>query len=99
MVIPRLHRTTGVSGTPIPRPKRPITAECSFSIITDVITAAVAFGGTGVMPPPLASLPATTLIPKLVTEFGLIGTKLRSSRRPSEPQHIQGQCRISKEWM
>ncbi|KAB2611056.1 hypothetical protein D8674_019088 [Pyrus ussuriensis x Pyrus communis] len=59
---------------------RSIAAESSFSIITDVITAVVAFGGTGVMPPPLASLPATTLIHKLVTDLNIFKSSVGSPK-------------------
>ncbi|CAN6587046.1 unnamed protein product [Malus baccata var. baccata] len=51
------------------------------------------------MPPLMASLPATTYLHELVREFGQIRTKLQSPRCPSEPQHLQDQCRIFKEFM
>ncbi|KAM2710343.1 hypothetical protein EV2_047918 [Malus domestica] len=51
------------------------------------------------IPPPLASLPTTTYLPKLVREFEQIRTKLRSPMRPFELQHLQDQRRVFTEWM
>ncbi|KAB2630738.1 hypothetical protein D8674_008257 [Pyrus ussuriensis x Pyrus communis] len=90
-------RATGVSGIPIPRPKKVVATKSSHSIHVEVATIAVASGGAGVMLPLLASLPAITSLPELVRKFGQIRTKLRSLRHPSEPQHLQEQHRIFKE--
>ncbi|XP_009353190.2 uncharacterized protein LOC103944450 [Pyrus x bretschneideri] len=99
---PRLPQASGVIGIPIPWPLKVAAAE-SFPVIhADVAHAAPAtpaFDGPGVMPSPLASLSATTSLPELVKEFGQIVTKLRSTRRPYEPQHLQDQRRIFREWM
>ncbi|KAM2053949.1 hypothetical protein FF1_003520 [Malus domestica] len=51
------------------------------------------------MSPPLASIPSTKSLPKLVREFRKIRKRLRSLRFPSEPQNLQDQRRIFKEWM
>ncbi|XP_050122548.1 uncharacterized protein LOC126600070 isoform X3 [Malus sylvestris] len=98
----RPSRATEVSGISIPWPQRVAAAE-SFhpapAEVTHVDPAAPAFDYAGMTPSPLASLPATTSLPELVREFGQIMTKLRSTRRPSEPQHLQDQRRIFREWM
>ncbi|XP_018502252.1 uncharacterized protein LOC108867029 [Pyrus x bretschneideri] len=98
----RLPQASGVLGIPIPWPQNVAVAE-SFPVIPADVAhaapAAPAFDGPGVMPSPLASLSATTSLPELVREFGQIVTKLRSTRRPSEPQHLQDQRRIFREWM
>ncbi|KAB2615714.1 hypothetical protein D8674_022302 [Pyrus ussuriensis x Pyrus communis] len=51
------------------------------------------------MPSPLASFLATTSLPERVRKFGQIRTKLRSLKYPSEPQHLQDQCRVFRQWM
>ncbi|KAM1184197.1 hypothetical protein TB1_013028 [Malus domestica] len=76
-----------------------LAAESSHSFPAEVAAAAVASCGASVMPPLMASLPATTYLHELVREFGQIRTKLQSPRCPSEPQHLQDQCRIFKEFM
>ncbi|CAN6587049.1 unnamed protein product [Malus baccata var. baccata] len=45
------------------------------------------------------ALAFTTYLPELVREFRQIMTKLRSTRSPSEPQHLQDQRKIFREWM
>ncbi|KAB2604721.1 hypothetical protein D8674_040673 [Pyrus ussuriensis x Pyrus communis] len=70
----------------------------SFHLV-GIAIAAAASGGAGVMPLLLASLPAMASLPELVREFGQIRIKLRSPRHHSEPQHLQDQHRVFKEWM
>ncbi|KAM1486180.1 hypothetical protein ACFX2I_000411 [Malus domestica] len=94
----RPFKAFGVTGIPIPQPRKVVTTapkSSPFIFVEDASTAAT-FRGARVMPSPLASIPATASLPELVREFGQIKTKLRSPRCPFEPQVLH---RGFKEWM
>ncbi|KAB2631278.1 S2-RNase [Pyrus ussuriensis x Pyrus communis] len=88
-----------VTGIPILRPKKTITAATSASGSFPSISTEAASKGANVMLHPLASILATTSLPELVKEFGQIKTKLRSPMRHSKPQLLQDSHRVFKEWM
>ncbi|KAM1610001.1 hypothetical protein FF1_022096 [Malus domestica] len=101
-VVPlRPPQATGASGIPILRPRKVAATRSYFSSATadDIATTAVVSNGVGVMPPPLAYLPAIALLTEIIKEFGQIRTKLRSPMCHSKSQHIQDQRKIFREWM
>ncbi|KAB2594999.1 hypothetical protein D8674_030449 [Pyrus ussuriensis x Pyrus communis] len=100
VVHPRPLRVTRALGIPMPRQRKMVaTGSSSFITVADIATGAAASGGVGVIPSPLASLPAVGSLHELVREFRQNRTKLRSPRHLSEPQHFQDQHRIFREWM
>ncbi|KAB2632120.1 hypothetical protein D8674_028367 [Pyrus ussuriensis x Pyrus communis] len=88
-----------VTEIPLPQPMKDAATEAPQTIISKAATSAAAFRGVQVMHFPLASIPTTNSLPKLVREFGKIQTRLMSQRRPFEPQHLQDQRWVFKEWM
>ncbi|KAB2617769.1 hypothetical protein D8674_013638 [Pyrus ussuriensis x Pyrus communis] len=101
------NSSSAVTRIPIPRPKKINTDATSASatfglplpILTEATSADAAFGGVRVIPPPFASILATTSLPELVREFGQIKTKLRSPRHHSESQLLQDARKVFREWM
>lgn len=69
VVLPRPLHATRALGTSIPKPRKVAATGSSSFIVADIATAAIKSGGAGVMPPPLASLPAITSLPELGREF------------------------------
>ncbi|KAB2626278.1 hypothetical protein D8674_017938 [Pyrus ussuriensis x Pyrus communis] len=80
VVIPWLLKASKVTRMPVPRPRNTPMTEAPPTISFEAASTTVASGGAGVMPPPLASIPATTFLPELVREFRQIKTKLRTLR-------------------
>ncbi|KAB2597293.1 hypothetical protein D8674_000213 [Pyrus ussuriensis x Pyrus communis] len=76
ILIPRPKKKAKIDAASTPRPSPP--AEIAFTVMVSE--------GVKVMPSPLASISATTSLPKLFKEFGQLKPRLRSSRHPSEPQ-------------
>ncbi|KAM1974002.1 hypothetical protein EV1_020039 [Malus domestica] len=99
VVLTQPWRTSGISRIPIPQPRKSDVAKSSHSISVDAATAVAAFGGAVVMLHPLVSFPATASLPEQVREFEQIWTKLKSPKRPFEPQHLQDQRMVFREWM
>lgn len=104
MVIPKPPKASSVTGIPISRSKKTVATAAHSSGLSPLLPAEVAssaatFVGGGVMPLPLASILAIASLPELVREFGQIKTKLRSPRRPSEPQTLQDSHQVFREQM
>ncbi|KAB2615169.1 S2-RNase [Pyrus ussuriensis x Pyrus communis] len=82
---------SGVTGIPIPRSKKTNTTIAhafSTSGPPSPLPSEAASRGVGVMPLPLAFIPAIASLLDLVREFGQIPIRLRSPRHPSKPQPL-----------